>query len=102
MIRIICVRFEYFKEDNLEACFSIIILKIASRFRKNTPTTRNPRRATKPKEKKQRPNKIVWPDVLSLVDLCRLHGYTAVGRMLGVSDNAIRKRIRKFGGSLGE
>lgn len=38
--------------------------------------------------------KIVWLPTSELIALVESHGYSKTGRMLGVSDNAIRKRIR--------
>ena len=37
---------------------------------------------------------IVWPPTEELLELLKHNSYLAVGRMLGVSDNAIRKRIK--------
>lgn len=37
---------------------------------------------------------IDWPSVDKLVDMANEHGYSKLGRIIGVSDNAIRKRIR--------
>jgi hypothetical protein len=41
------------------------------------------------------PTKIQWPSVESLKKMVEETSYTAVGRRLGVSDNAIRKRLKK-------
>lgn len=41
--------------------------------------------------------KIVWPSVTELQDMVQKFGYLESGRRLGVSDNAIRKRIKKYG-----
>jgi len=43
---------------------------------------------------KMRPPKIRWPSVATLQKRVGRHGYEAVGRKLGVSGNAVRKRIR--------
>jgi hypothetical protein len=43
---------------------------------------------------KQRTNKIVWPDTPKLIRMVEDSSYSAVARDFGVSDNAIRKRIR--------
>lgn len=40
--------------------------------------------------------KIKWKPIEELLELLKLHGYSKLGRMLGVSDNAIRKHIKKF------
>lgn len=40
--------------------------------------------------------KIDWPPVEELVKLVSETSYLAVGRKLGISDNAIRKRIKKY------
>lgn len=41
--------------------------------------------------------KISWPDKDSLSDLIKIHSMVAIGKMLGVSDNAVRKRAKKYG-----
>jgi len=38
--------------------------------------------------------KIDWPDTKALYDMVKQTSYTEVGRKLGVSDNAVRKRIK--------
>lgn len=48
------------------------------------------------------PPKIVWPTIEELEILLKKYNYTQLGKLLGVSDNAIRKRIRKNGKSLPE
>lgn len=40
---------------------------------------------------------IVWPSTAELLDMIKESNYSAVGRSLGVSDNAIRKRLRVRG-----
>jgi hypothetical protein len=40
------------------------------------------------------PEKIVWPDDATLLDMVATQPMVAVGKALGVSDNAIRKRLR--------
>lgn len=47
-----------------------------------------------PRYSMSRPTKIDWPDVDILVKMVEETSYLAVGRQLGVSDNAIRKRIK--------
>ena len=42
----------------------------------------------------RRTTKIDWPDVSDLLVMLESSSYSAVGRSLGVSDNAIRKHIR--------
>jgi len=42
----------------------------------------------------ERPTKIDWPDTKVLIEMVNASSYLAVARKLGVSDNAIRKRIR--------
>lgn len=42
---------------------------------------------------KLQPTKISWPDLKDLLKLLEEHSFSEVGRILGVSDNAIRKRI---------
>lgn len=44
---------------------------------------------------KPKPTKIKWPDQQSLTEMSEELGFSAAGRILGVSDNAIRKRLRK-------
>jgi len=41
------------------------------------------------------PTKIEWPSVDELILMVQRTSYSAVGRQLGVSDNAVRKRIRR-------
>lgn len=41
-------------------------------------------------------NKIAWPDSADIVKLVEQHGWSATGRLLGVSDNAVRKRLKKW------
>lgn len=41
------------------------------------------------------PTKTEWPSVDELIVMVERSSYSAVGRQLGVSDNAVRKRIRK-------
>ena len=48
---------------------------------------------TKTEIRKPRPTKIEWPDIGELEQMVRDNGYSATGRQLGVSDNAVRKRI---------
>ena len=38
--------------------------------------------------------KIKWPPLDELINLVELNNYSSVGRMLGVSDNAVRKHIK--------
>ena len=39
--------------------------------------------------------KIDWPDSQTLKQMVQESNYSAVGRKLGVSDNAVRKRLKK-------
>jgi len=41
--------------------------------------------------------KIDWPPVEQLIEMVKKSSFSAVGRELGVSDNAIRKRIKNHG-----
>jgi DNA-binding Lrp family transcriptional regulator len=41
-----------------------------------------------------RPTKIDWPNAKELKEMVEDTSYVEVGRMLGVSDNAVRKRIK--------
>lgn len=43
---------------------------------------------------KKRPTKIIWPDNSELLEMVKANGYSKAGRLLGVSDNAIRKRLK--------
>jgi len=43
--------------------------------------------------------KITWPPIGELLEMLAESNYSAVGRELGVSDNAIRKHIKKNKGS---
>jgi hypothetical protein len=45
----------------------------------------------------RQPTRINWPDVSTLRRLVVEHGYVGAGRQLGVSDNAVRKRLRVHG-----
>lgn len=42
-------------------------------------------------------NKILWPSELELLARLRVSNFFALGRELGVSDNAVRKRLRMLG-----
>lgn len=44
--------------------------------------------------------RVDWPPVSELIDLIEKSGYLAVGRHLGVSDNAVRKHLRTRGVTL--
>lgn len=44
---------------------------------------------------RHRPTKIKWPPTEELIAMVKKRNYSAVGRLLGVTDNAIRKRIAK-------
>lgn len=46
--------------------------------------------------KRARKTKIDWPLYSSLMKMISLYGYSETGRKLGVSDNAIRKRLNKI------
>ena len=39
-------------------------------------------------------NKITWPSINELKELLKTYNYTQLAKILGVSDNAIRKRIK--------
>lgn len=45
----------------------------------------------------QSKTKIVWPSINDLKDMTDKFGFSETGRRLGVSDNAIRKRIKNHG-----
>jgi hypothetical protein len=47
----------------------------------------------KPKPKPRYRDKIDWPPVTDLAVMVAAQGYSATGRVLGVSDNAVRKRV---------
>lgn len=49
---------------------------------------------TKLQSPKPRPKKIDWPPTEELLQRVEEKGYSAVGRELGVSDNAVRKHLR--------
>ncbi len=44
-------------------------------------------------QKKERKTKIIWPSIDLLIEMVESLGYVEVGKTLGVSDNAVRKRI---------
>jgi len=46
-------------------------------------------------QKKSRSTKIIWPALEELQDLLSKFNYIQVGKLLGVSDNAIRKHIKR-------
>lgn len=46
------------------------------------------------KTSQQHPQKIDWPDTDMLLDMVDRLGYSAAGRELGVSDNAVRKHLK--------
>jgi|2_EtaG_2_1085320.scaffolds.fasta_scaffold00571_27 hypothetical protein len=48
----------------------------------------------KHRKKTQQNSKITWPPISDLMEMIRNSNYCAVGRHLGVSDNAIRKHIK--------
>lgn len=52
------------------------------------------------KQRKGTPSqsRIAWPDPKSLVKMVESSSWIATGKALGVSDNAVRKRLREFGG----
>lgn len=52
---------------------------------------KNPNWRKLPRPKKE---KIEWPDINSLIKMVKNHSYSEVGRILGLSDNAVRKRIK--------
>lgn len=55
------------------------------------------RTKSKPTQTKDRPTKIRWPDIEILYKNTLDKGYSYVGEQLGVSDNAVKKRLMKFG-----
>lgn len=59
-------------------------------------TERKESRMSKRRVQERRPrNKIEWPDPTWLSNQVQATSYSAVGRRLGVSDNAVRKRIKQ-------
>ena len=51
--------------------------------------------------KGRKSNKIDWPTTEKLINMVKESNYSSVGRALGVTDNAIRKRIRNHSGPAG-
>lgn len=49
--------------------------------------------------KVSQPTKIKWPDISVLQELLDRTSYVAVGKILGVSDNAVRKHLKMYGGT---
>jgi hypothetical protein len=47
---------------------------------------------------KSRPTKIIWPSNEDLIRMVQESNYVRAGKALGVSDNAIRKRIKRVAG----
>lgn len=60
----------------------------------STPISPNAVRCKSCAVKHHRPNKIDWPSTPELLQRIEASNYSAVARELGVSDNAVRKRIR--------
>ncbi len=56
-----------------------------------------PKKISTPAEKqpKPRPTKILWPSREEVLDLVVNHGYTKTGKILGVSDNSVRKFLQR-------
>lgn len=50
-----------------------------------------------PKEKYIQPTKILWPSIEDLVNMIKNSSFLATSKQLGVSDNAVRKHLKKFG-----
>ena len=50
----------------------------------------------KVKIKKLRTTKIVWPEIEKLTQMVEETNFSQVGKLLGVSDNAVRKHIKKL------
>lgn len=48
----------------------------------------------------EQPTKVKWPPASTLVELVQTTSYVEVGRRLGVSDNAVRKRLKSVLGRL--
>lgn len=46
--------------------------------------------------KRRQDTKIEWPEFNDLLEMIERQGYRATGRELGVSDNAVRKRVLKY------
>lgn len=49
------------------------------------------------KHSSSRNTKINWPDETNLISMLKSSNYTQLSNILGVSDNAIRKRVRSYG-----
>jgi hypothetical protein len=58
------------------------------------PRPKRPSDSSKPKKTVPRSTKIVWPDVDTLLSMVQESNYSQVARHLGVSDNAVRKRLK--------
>lgn len=59
-----------------------------------TPIYRTSTKCRSCDAKRPRKTKIEWPDIEKLIELVRESSFLGVAKELGVSDNAIRKRIR--------
>lgn len=59
----------------------------------NTPISRGAKHCLKCNAKVR--ERIQWPTTDTLLDLVNKHSYLGASRILGVSDNAIRKRLKK-------
>jgi|688.fasta_scaffold167448_1 hypothetical protein len=60
----------------------------------DTHSGKNIKRIKKIKQSKIRESKIDWPSVEELKNMVNNSSYVEVGKKLGVSDNAVRKRIK--------
>ena len=59
----------------------------------DTPVSKKNNRCKRCAGKLQK-NKTIWPDTHALIQMVQETSYVATGKQLGVSDNAVRKRIK--------
>ncbi len=55
----------------------------------------------KPKQSKQRPTKIKWPNPINVRKMVDKYGYVGTGKKLGVSDNAVHKFLKRSSPAIG-
>lgn len=58
---------------------------------------KDPNWRTKPRPER---SKINWPKIEELQKLIQLHGYSKTGRILGISDNSVRKHFKRHENNL--
>jgi len=70
---------------------------ICQRCFKNKVSRTNLRCRSCAARERKHTNKILWPDTQTLLKMVKTSNYTRVAKKLGVTDNAIRKRLKNHG-----